>query len=115
MSTGAKSVRKTNISAILTWPGVSGGIVQTLCFAVNNDVVLHARDCTAVFGPDKVNPDEHFDFMPGSMPLTKEEANFWLRKSHGRRRCLLCAPDVAMPNWVKVGRRWKLEENAQVS
>lgn len=86
-----------------------------VAFAVNNDVVLHARDCTAVLGPDKVDPNEHSNFIPGSMPLTKEEANAWLRKSHGRRRCLLCAPDVTMPNWVKVGRRWKIEEDAHVS
>jgi Protein of unknown function (DUF2826) len=80
-----------------------------VAFAVNH-VVLHARDCTAVLGPDKVDPNEHFHFMPGSMPLTKEEANSWLRKSHERRRCLLCVPDIIWPNWVKVGRRWKTEE-----
>jgi hypothetical protein len=81
-------------------------------FAVNNGQVLHARDCTVVRGPDRVTPDDHWDWLEGSKPLTKEQATEWLRQDHERRRCKICGPDVPMPDWVKIGRRWYLADAA---
>jgi hypothetical protein len=77
-------------------------------FAVNAGNVIHAMDCTTVHGPDRVNPGGMWDGPSRSKPLTHAEAVTWLRQSHERRRCMLCGPDIQMPHWVKVGRRWQL-------
>lgn len=83
-------------------------------FAVNGGHVIHALGCTAVYGPDRVIPDDPWDGLRGSKPLTQAEAAQWLRQSHERRRCMLCGPDVPMPLWVKVGRRWQLADKMQL-
>jgi hypothetical protein len=82
-----------------------------IMFAVNTGHALHARDCTAVYGPDRVNPDDLRHGLHASKPLTQAEAILWLSQSHERRRCMLCGPDVPMPHWVKAGRRWQLIDN----
>jgi hypothetical protein len=83
-----------------------------IMFAINSGHVVHARGCTAVYGPDRVTPDDPWNGLNGSKPLTQAEATEWLRQSHDRRRCMLCGPDVPMPRWVKVGRRWQLADEA---
>jgi hypothetical protein len=44
-------------------------------------------------------------------PLTRSEAEAWLRENHEHRRCRVCAPDIQEPAWVKVERRWVLAES----
>jgi hypothetical protein len=50
-------------------------------FAINSGHVVHARDCTAVYGPDRVTPDDPWNGLNGSKPLTQAEATEWLRQS----------------------------------
>jgi len=40
-------------------------------FAINSGHVVHARDCTAVYGPDRVTPDDPWNGLNGSKPLTQ--------------------------------------------
>ena len=63
--------------------------------------------------PDRVNLEDRAHGHHGSQPLTLAEAAAWLRESHERRRCKLCVPDIQEPGWVKVGRRWRLIEDAE--
>jgi hypothetical protein len=51
-------------------------------FAINSGHVVQARDCTAVYGPDRVTPDDPWNGLNGSKPLTQAEATEWLRQSH---------------------------------
>ncbi len=84
-------------------------------FAVNGGRVLHTPGCSCVLGPARMSVDD-FDgrgnHSGGSAPLTRPEAEAWLRGDHERRRCKMCAPDVQLPRWAKVGRRWVLAEDA---
>lgn len=82
-------------------------------FAVNSGHVLHALGCVDARGPDRVNLEDRAHEHHGSQPLTLAEAAAWLRESHERRRCKLCVPDIQEPGWVKVGRRWRLIEDAE--
>ena len=48
-------------------------------------------------------------------PLTRAEAEAFLRQSHERRRCTVCAPDIRDPPWVRVQSaggqvRWHLAD-----
>jgi len=52
-------------------------------------------------------------------PLTTGQAEAFLRKSHERRRCAMCEPDIPDPQWVQVrpanGRaRWRLADDVEL-
>ncbi len=66
---------------------------------------LHARGCFMATGA-----------ALGGRPLTRSQAEAYLRETHERRRCTVCRPDIAEPTWVRVvsagGQvRWRLADD----
>ncbi len=52
-------------------------------------------------------------------PLTRSQAEAFLRESHEHRRCAMCEPDIPEPSWVQVrsagGRvRWRLADDVEL-
>lgn len=75
-------------------------------FARTGGRCLHIRGCFYVSSP-------------GHQPLTRSEAEAYLRKSHDRRRCQVCAPGIPEPPWVRVRSpggqaRWRLADDVEL-
>ena len=70
-------------------------------FARTDGRCLHARDCS------------HAEVSVGFRPLTREQAEAFLREAHEHRRCMVCAPDIPEPPWARTRTRagiprWRL-------
>ncbi len=61
-------------------------------FAYAGGARVHVRDCFYVDQSTRAT---------GHRPLTPGEAEAFLRESHEHRRCMVCAPDIPEPLWVR--------------
>jgi len=78
-------------------------------FAYAGGRCLHVRDCLYVNQSAEMS----------HRPLTRDEAEAYLRGSHDHRRCVVCAPCIPEPPWVRVrsasGRvRWRLADDVEL-
>jgi hypothetical protein len=77
-------------------------------FARTSGLCLHARGCSATLGA-----------ALGGRPLTRSQAEAFLRESHEHRRCTMCQPDIPDPTWLRVvsagGQvRWRLADDVEL-
>jgi hypothetical protein len=77
-------------------------------FARTSGLCLHARGCFVMSGA-----------ALAGRPLTRSQAEAFLRESHERRRCRFCQPDIADPTWVRVRSaggqaRWRLTDDLEL-
>lgn len=78
-------------------------------FAYAGGHCVHVRDCFYVSQSEAA----------GHRPLTRVEAEAYLRESHDHRRCTVCAPDIPDPPWVRVRSasgqvRWRLADDVEL-
>jgi hypothetical protein len=74
-------------------------------FARTSGFCLHARGCFVMSGA-----------ALAGRPLTRSQAEAFLRERHEHRRCTMCQPDIPEALWVRVvsagGQvRWRLAED----
>jgi hypothetical protein len=79
-------------------------------FARTGGDCLHVRECFYV------DQSAEAMFAAGHQPLSRREAEAYLRESHDHYRCTVCAPGISEPPWVRVqtagGRvRWRLADS----
>jgi hypothetical protein len=79
--------------------------------ASGGDAVHRAGVC--VPGPSRVSYEDWCEGFRVAEPLTRAEAEAWLRQSYTCRPCRVCRPDIERPRWVKDGGRWRLAGGEQ--
>jgi hypothetical protein len=77
-------------------------------FARTGGLCLHGRGCSVTTGA-----------ALGGRPLTRSQAEAFLRESHEHRHCTMCRPDIPEPTWVRVvstgGQvRWRLADDVEL-